>query len=142
MNVEMKLNTFVSEKRKAIFEDLVNGQTPKDGLVDADSLRDAQAKGSPQLGAVRFDPHSIYFEFIYPVRQSNTTIITITVSSPERIVFMPVPTWVIESIWQGDIDGSFHFESEARVLIREFEDGLGELVNAELFGDRRKKQKD
>jgi hypothetical protein len=142
MNVEMKLNTFVSDKRKLIFESLVNGQTPSEGQFDAEGLREAQSKGSPQLGAVRFDPHSIHFEFIYPVRQSNTAIITVTIPSPERIVFMPVPAWVIESIWQGDIDGSFHFESEARALIREFEDGLGEQVNVELFSDRRKKQRE
>ena len=49
---------------------------------------------------------------------------------------MPVPSWVVESIWQGDIDGSYHFESEATELVAEFIEVLKREGNLAQFGDK------
>lgn len=138
----MKLKDFVSEKRKAIFEDLVAGREPSQGCFDAEALKEARSKGAPQLGAARMEPHKIRLEFIFPAPQANTSIFTVAVDTPERIVYMPVPSWVVESIWQGEIDGSYWFESEARCLLRNFEEMLAEPANSELFGRQSAKRKE
>ena len=138
----MKLKEFIATNRKAVHEDLLAGHEPTIGTFDAESLKEARTKGSPQLGAVLLEPHRIRLEFIFPALQANTSIFTVTIDTPERIVFMPVPTWVIESIWQGEIDGSYWFESEARCHLRNFEELLNEPANAELFCDKRMKRKE
>ena len=133
----MRLNQYVAEKRLAIFDDLKRGHSPREGAYDEHALADAKVKGQPQLGSTRFEPDSIHIEFIYPDPSTSASVVTVTLQSPERIVFMPVPSWVVESIWQGDIDGSYHFESEAAVLFREFEQQLTPEQNAELFGQHK-----
>lgn len=138
----MRLKEFISEKRKAIYEDLLAGREPREGRFDAELLKEARTKGSPQLGAVVLEPRRVCLEFIYPAPQANTVVLTVSLDPPERIVFMPVPSWVVEHIWQGEIDGSHFFESEARRHLRDFEDLLGEAANAALFGDRRAKRKE
>lgn len=138
----MKLKEFVAQKRKSIYEDLLAGREPQEGAFDPERLAEARKKGAPQLGAVVLEPHRVLMEFIYPAPQASTVVLTVAVDTPERIVFMPVPSWVVESIWQGEIDGSHFFESEARCLLRDFEELLNEPVNAGLFGDRRAKRKE
>ena len=39
-----------------------------------------------------------------------------------------------ESIWQGEVSGSYHFESEARRLLENFKSGLEPEPNAQTFG--------
>jgi len=138
----MKLKEFVAEKRKAVFEDLLAGKDPREGLFNAELLKEARTKGSPQLGAVVLEPHRVCMEFIYPAPQASTIVFTVSIDTPERIVFMPVPAWVVESIWQGEIDGTYWFESEARGHLRDFEQLLHEQANASFFGDRRVKRKE
>ena len=74
------------------------------------------------------------FEFIYSSKGASSTVFQVEVDAPERIVYMPVPSWVIESIWQGEINGSFHFESDARELIDQFTASLQTEANASIFG--------
>jgi hypothetical protein len=50
---------------------------------------------------------------------------------------MPVPNWVIESIWQGEIDGSYQFESDAHNLLSQFSAQLEPEANRQLFGKKR-----
>ena len=76
-----------------IFEDLRKGLQPGQGTFDAAIWREAKAKGLPQMGTTRYSPDSIAFEFIYPDPQSTAAILTVTLNSPERIVFLPVPPW-------------------------------------------------
>ena len=138
----MKLKEFIATNRKSVHEDLLAGLEPKIGAFDVESLKEARTKGTPQLGAVLLEPHKIRLEFIFPAPQANTSIFTVTIDTPERIVFMPVPSWVIESIWQGEIDGSYWFDSEARCHLRAFEELLNEPANADLCGERRTKRKE
>jgi hypothetical protein len=130
----MGLNQFVAERRRRIFDDLRAGRTPSEGAFDEAILREARAKGEPQMGSARLAPHTIELEFIYPDPRGASTVVVVRLDPPERIVFMPVPSWVVESIWQGEIAGSHHFESDARALLRAFEAQLEPEANATLFG--------
>ena len=114
-NKDMSLNAFAAERRLAIFEELKKGLEPS-GEFDTALLAEGKAKGAPQMGATQYKPDRIAFEFIYPDPGSTATVLTVAISPPERIVFMPVPEWVIENIWQGDVTGSFHFISDAERL--------------------------
>ena len=58
------------------------------------------------------------------------------VDPPERIVRMPVPEWVVESVWQGEVDGSYHFESHAYALLEAFTASLDPEENARRFKGR------
>ncbi len=129
----MKLSAFASEKRLAIFEELSAGQEPSEGSFDEHVLKEGKTKGKPQMGSTRFEPDTILFEFIFPEAAGASTVLTVRVSSPERIVFMPVPDWVVENIWQGDVTGSFMFESEARAAVEGFNGELTSETNPKWF---------
>ena len=132
----MNLSQFVAEKRSRIFEELGNGTAPSEGSYSESLLREAKGKGRPQMGATRYEPEAIFFEFIYPSPGTTPIVVTIRIDAAERIVFMPVPTWVVESIWQGEIDGSFHFQSEAADLVKDFVGQLEPSANEILFGPK------
>ena len=138
----MPLNAYVAEKRGNIFAALTAGRPPEEGSYDEAALAEGRAKGGPQLGATRFRPDAVLLEFIYPGGVGASTILTVTVPVPERVIFMPVPAWVVESIWQGEIDGSYHFESDARRLVAEYADELVEGRNVCWFGPRQAKRRE
>jgi hypothetical protein len=127
------LNAFSASKHRALFEDLRAGLDPSEGEFDSSLLKEARAKGNPQMGSTRYEPNSIVFEFIYPNPQGAAIIVSVRIASPERIVFMPVPAWVVETIWQGEIDGSYQFESDSYRLLEELRGRLEPDQNAELF---------
>lgn len=133
---------FVAEKRNALFEDLTAGLSPREGTFDETVLREARTKGKPQMGATRYKPSTVVFEFIYPASAGATIVFSVQVSSPERIVFLPVPGWVIESIWQGEIDGSFHFESDAMALVEQFQGELSSSANEKWFSPQPAKRRE
>ena len=133
----MRLNAYSAQKRMAVFEELRAGRDPSEGSYDASLWREAKVKGPPQMGLTRYSPDSIVFEFIFPDNAGGTIVMPVTIPAPERIVFMPVPSWVVETIWQGEIDGSYHFESDARTLLSEFSRLVEDEANAELFGAQR-----
>ena len=132
----MNLNAFAAERKRALHEELLRSESPSFGSYDETLLRDAKAKGAPQMGSTNYAPNSITIEFIYSDGQ-GAMVVPITVESPERIVFLPIPEWVIESIWQGEIDGSYHFESDALALVAKLQEQLEPEANAQLFGVRR-----
>lgn len=139
----MPLNTYVAEKRLALFEELKRGASPSEGEFDATLLAEGRMKAAqPQMGTTRYEPNAIVIEFIFPDARSSATVFPVRLTPPERIVFLPVPEWVIESIWQGDIDGSYHFESDARALLATFEKGLEPEANAPWFGPRAAKRRE
>ena len=138
----MSLNSYVAEKRQAIFDALVAGRAPVEGSYDEVALAAGRAKGRPQMGTTRFSPREILLEFIYSAPEEPATILTVALKAPQRIVFLPVPSWVVESIWQGDVDGSFHFESDAARLIDDYRADLAESSNAAWFGPRRPKRRE
>ena len=138
----MRLNAYVAEHRRRLFEDLRAGKAPSEGTYDEVLLREARAKGEPQMGSTRLTPDAIELEFIYPEPRGATIVVTVHLDPPERIVFMPVPSWVVESIWQGEIAGSHHFESEAQELLAAFAAQLEPVPNAELFGRQEPTRRD
>lgn len=136
------LSTYVSDKRNLIFEDLKAGRPPREGEFSASLLKEGKAKGEPQMGTTRFEPRAIVLEFIYPDPLSAATVLPVRIKTQERILFMPVPSWVVESIWQGDIDGSYHFESEAAELLAQYALLLEAEANGKWFGPRPAKRRD
>jgi hypothetical protein len=132
----MSLNQFVAEARLKILGELKEGKPPSVGEFSDSLLREGQSKGAPQLGATRYEPDTITVEFIFPAAGITPTVLPVRIPAPERIVFMPVPAWVVESIWQGEIDGSFHFESHANQLVEAFREQLSIANNFALFGDK------
>jgi len=132
----MNLNQFAAETRLRIFEELKAGKTPSIGEYSEATLKEAHSKGRPQLGSTHYEQNSIFVEYIYPDSQTSSTVLSVKIPSPERIVFMPVPGWVIESIWEGEINGSYQFESEAAALMQEFAGQLTPEKNLALFAPK------
>jgi len=129
----MNLNQYAAEKRLALLDDLRKGLPPREGTYDADVLKDAKTKGTPQMGTTRYTPSEIVFEFIYPDPHGTAIVFEVTQTPPERIVFMPVPAWVIENIWQGDISDTHHFEPDAMRLVEELGAELSPNANLKWF---------
>ncbi len=129
----MTLNEFAAKSRLRIFDSLSRGDNPPEGEYSAAALAEAKVKGMPLMGTTRYTPERIYFEFIYPDPISTSQVFTVAIDPPERIVFMPVPSWVVENIWQGDIAGTYHFESDSTRLLKEFEELLERGPNLKLF---------
>lgn len=129
----MTLTEWSATTKRALFQDLLDGNEPRSGTFDPAVLKEGRTLGKPQMGATVYQPDSARFEFVFS-GNSNTVVFSVSSTPPETIVFLPVPGWVIESIWQGDIDGSFHFQSDAMRLVDEFR-GLLELeANRPFFG--------
>lgn len=138
----MTLNAYAAERRLALLEDLRAGRDPSEGSFDVATLEEGRAKGEPQLGATRFEPDAIWLEFIFPDPQRSATVLTIRLDPPERIVFLPVPEWVVESIWQGDVAGSYQFESRARELVANFVTELEPGANRKWFDPQPPKRRE
>lgn len=138
----MTLNAYAAKLRLSLFDDLKAGRDPSAGEFDSGLLAEARAKGAPQVGTTRYTPDAIWQEFIFSDPSSSAIIVTVRVPAPERIVFLPVPSWVIETIWQGDVDGSFHFASHARELLAELDRETEPQANLKWFGPRPPKRRE
>lgn len=132
----MALQEFSRDVRGQIFAALESGGPPPVGEYDESRFLDGRAKGQPLIGATRYEPDAAIFEFIYPDPNGAPIVLAVRVRPPERIVFLPVPEWVVESIWQGEISGSYVFESEAAAKLAEFTARLEPEANANEFGVR------
>jgi hypothetical protein len=132
----MNLNAFTASKKRAVFEDLQAGREPREGKYDPDLLREGRTKGRPQMGGAVYTSDEIRLEFIYPDPVQGSVVLTVAIPAPERIVAMPVPSWVVEHVWQGEVLGSFHFESDARRLLEEFRSLLEPVNNIAAFDVR------
>lgn len=130
----MSLAAFVAKWKRAIHEDLLAGRPPREGAYDDALLAEGRTKGPPQIGAARFEPRAVILEFIFPEPNAATTVFTVRLPAPERIVYLPLPEWVVETIWQGSIEGSYQFESDALRMLREFEAELEPSSNEKWFG--------
>ncbi len=111
------------------------------GRFDEALFREAKDKGQPQMGATRFTARTVIHEFIYTM-PGKSLVFSVEVDSPERIVFLPVPEWVIENIWQGSIDGSFHFERDAQRLVEDLQRETTETQNEKWFGPQAAKRRE
>lgn len=133
----MNLNAYVAGLRRAMLDELLSGSEPSQGRFDPEVLKQGRVKGSPQLGTVRYTPETITLEFIFSDPMTSATVFVVELDAPQRIVWLAVPEWVVETIWQGDIDGSYHFEDEAMQLLADFAAGLSPEANRESFGVRK-----
>jgi len=86
------------------------------------------------MGSIRFSPETLHCEYIYSRSGEGALIFAVEVPSPERIVYLAVPTWVVQNIWQGEVSGTYAFESEARALLSAYEADLQPEANGKLFG--------
>jgi hypothetical protein len=129
-----KYGAFVAKRKQEIFEDLLAGNEPRIGEFSSSVLKECRTKGKPQMGAAVPQPHQITLEFVYSDPVTGATILPVVIPSPERIVWMPVPEWVVENIWQGEVSGRFCFESEALEHLDRLKGDLEPARNAVLFG--------
>ncbi len=130
----MTLNEYAANLRKQILEDLRAGKPPSVGSFSLEVLKAGLASGAPQMGTTRYEPQEICLEFIFAGQPANSTVFEVQVSSPERIVWMPVPAWVIEQVWEGEVTGSFHFESTAKEMVEDVVSSLQPEANMVGFG--------
>lgn len=132
----MTLNEYSAKKRREILDDLLEGRDPREGDFSMQDLAEATKKGRPQLGPVVYEPRHMILEFVFSAPGSDSVVVPVRLDSPERIVYMPVPEWVVENVWQGDVAGSFHFEGHALALLGRFQRLLSEEANISLFDSR------
>jgi hypothetical protein len=132
----MNLNEYSAKKRREILDDLAAGRDPREGTWDGAVLAEAKMKSRPQLGPLVFLPRQLELQFLYSDPQGGSLVFTVRLDSPERIVQMPVPSWVIENVWQGEISGSYHFESDALALYEAFRAELEPDANLKHFQAR------
>ncbi|MBA3726913.1 MAG: hypothetical protein H0W86_10770 [Armatimonadetes bacterium] len=138
----MTLNEWAAQKKTEIYEALKSGQLPDGCECDKAALKQALTKGAPQMGATKYDPDAVRLEYIFPDAKSSATVLTVGVDPPERIVYLPVPEWVIEDVWQGDVAGSFHFESHAKELLAKLHEELAPGRNDRWFGPQPAKRRE
>ena len=138
----MTLSEYVAAKKKEIYDDLLQGRKPKEGKYDAVALAELRSQGEPQMGSTVLEPENVRFEFIFPQHDGSVKLLKVDLAPPERIFFMPVPAGVVETIWQGDVDGSHHFESDAKRLVQELSESLEPLSNKKLFGRQAPKRRE
>jgi hypothetical protein len=132
----MTLRQFVSEHQRIIFEALQRGLEPPIGAYDPDTFKECRRRTQVQTGTMRYRQDRLLFEFIYHEPSLGPAVLTVEVSTPEPLVYMPVPEWVIEDVWQGEVTGSFRFESEARQLLQNYSEPLFSEANLAFFADR------
>ncbi len=94
------------------------------------------------MGITKYEPGAAHLEFIFPDTSSTSTVFSVRISVPERIVYLPVPEWVIEDIWQGGISGAYHFESDARDLVLRLQEDLAPENNVEWFSPQQAKRRE
>lgn len=123
-------------------DSLLQRTLPEDVSYDAELFRQAMLRGEPHVGATRFYPDGVVLEFQFHEPPAAALVLPVRVQAPQRIVFLPVPEWVIENIWQGDIDGSFHFQEEAERLVANLKTELGEEENRKWFEPRAPKRRE
>ncbi|MCS7190756.1 MAG: hypothetical protein NZ843_04030 [Fimbriimonadales bacterium] len=129
----MTLREFVRDQIRAVFDALKAGNAPPVGEYDPATLRECQRRALPQVGATRFLPDAIILEFIFQDASLGPAVLSVRISAPEPIVYMPVPDWVIEDVWQGDVTGSFRFRSEAERLLQAFSEQVFTERNRVFF---------
>jgi len=130
----MNLRTYAAQLRTEILTELQAGQNPTRGTFDPNRLADGRRKGAPQSGKLKFEPDTIVVEIIFPDPRTMATILEIRVPSPERIVWLAVPDWVQISVWEGQVSGSYVFETEAQAMLEKYTEGLAPEANRNGFG--------
>ncbi|MGQ9657035.1 MAG: hypothetical protein ACUVV1_03905 [Fimbriimonadales bacterium] len=129
----MTLREFVRAQIETIFDALKASSAPPVGEYDPAVLRECLRRAQPQVGASRFLPDAVVLEFIFQDPSLGPAVLSVRVPTPEPIVYMPVPDWVVEDVWQGDVTGSFRFLSEAEQLLAAFREQVFTERNRAYF---------
>jgi len=130
----MTLKEWISEHKRKLFDEIHGGAEPSIGEYDPEILAQCSALGKPQMGPAQVTPKSVTLEFIFSQQSGRSDIFSVKLVTPERVVYLPIPVWVTETIWQGEVSGSYHFESEARELYADFGRELEPERNERWFG--------
>lgn len=108
----MTLGQFIADCKIRLLAELESRVEPSFGTYDVHQWPGSSRVKQVQIGSATPFPHNVEFEFILTLEEGSE-VFTISVPAPERIVYMPVPEWVLISVWQGEVSGSYHFESDA-----------------------------
>jgi hypothetical protein len=138
----MTLNEFLAKTKRDLFDDITSHRPLRTGVYDSQKLDDLSSKGEPQIGTETLEPEKVVFEFIFKMPDGQASVIQVEVVPPQRITYLPVPEWVVESIWQGEVSGSYHFESDAHDHLRAFERNLQPEQNADWFKKQSPKRRE
>lgn len=139
----MTLTEFTATRKRDVYERILDSrELPESVKVDEAKLKAARESKSVQLGSTSYTPDQILFELIYQDHQGQPAILSVAMDAPSRIVYMPVPGWVVENIWQGDVSGSYHFESDALAMVQQLQRQLEPEANAALFGPQAPKRRE
>lgn len=136
------LNQFIAQTKRTIYDDLTAGRNPGQGAFDSAQLEQGRTLGEPRMGTTTLTPDTVTHEFLFGEGGATPLVFTVHILAPERIVFLPVPAWVIETIWQGEIAGSYVFASEAESHLANFQGLLVAEANAQYFGPERAKRRE
>lgn len=132
----MTLREFVRNQIQAIFEALQQKQPPPVGEYDANTLKECFRRTTVQTGTTHFQPDHVLLEFIFLEASLGPAVLCVRILTPEPIVYMPVPDWVIQDVWQGEVTGSFRFASEAESLLKKLHNQIFAETNALFFDER------
>jgi hypothetical protein len=138
----MTLNEYLAQQKRSAYDGVLSGVLPHGFRCDGAQLGDLHERGKPTMGTTVLRPDLIVFEFIFSLDSGQSEVLAVELDPPERIVCLPVPEWVVESIWQGEVQGSFHFESDAKMLFGKFATELEPLHNAKWFERQKPKRRE
>lgn len=136
--IGMNLNEYSAKKRREILDDLLAEREPSEGEWSREVLAEARKIGRPKMGPILYEPWAMSLQFPFAGQGTEAIVFTVRLNAPHRIVHLPVPSWVVENVWQGDVAGSFHFEPDALALVEEFRAELSEERNPAFFAARMK----
>jgi len=133
----MTLREFTNTTRRQILEALQHKQPPPVGRFDQKTYEEAMQMREMQMSSAHYTPHSVILEFLFwHDNPSAPLILCVEVDTPEPVVFMPVPDWVQQDVWQGEVKGTFRLRSEAEQLIEAFRHHVLECKNPDYFEER------
>lgn len=135
--IAVTLREFTNATRKQILDALQRKQAPPIGHFDQKTFEEAMQMREVQMGSARYTPRSVVLEFIFLHDNPGAPLILcVEVDTPEPVVFMPVPDWVQQDVWQGEVKGTFRLRSEAERLMEAFRHHVLEEENLHYFEDR------
>ncbi len=133
----MTLREFTNTTRKQVFEALRHRMPPPIGHFDRKTFEEAVQMREVQMGGAHYTPHSVVLEFVFLHDNPGAPLIlSVEVETPEPVVFMPVPDWVQEDVWQGEVKGTFRLRSEAERMLNAFRHHVLECENLHYFEER------
>ncbi len=133
----MTLREFTNTARVQILEALQRKQPPPIGHFDRKAFEEAMQMREVQMGSAHYTPRSVVLEFVFWHDAPGAPLIfSVEVDAPEPIVFLPVPDWVQQDVWQGEVKGTFRLRSEAERMIEAFRQHVLEGENLHYFEER------